>query len=390
MWRGCLQEKAENVIKKNVARVSSMLAVAGLLAVPAVAMADDQPVDYRVTPYATGLSSPRGLTLDGDGNVVVAVQGTGQMDSGVIRLRDLDADGVSNATEWKHALSGLPSAAGPEGQLVGASDIAFDANGEMYVVTGIFEADRDIPTYQAVWSTLAERYAVNEFTIASPYASLWDHEVATNPDGAQLDSNPYSLVVDGDGNAYVNDSGANATLKVAPDGTVSTYAWYPMFPVSPELEMGDAIDAVPTGIAWGPDGALYVSFLHGEIDIATGLPPFEQSGVVYRLADDNGDGDAMDDGEMSEYASGLTTSTAIAFDNEGRLLSTEFRGFYFGEQMNNGRVVRWNAETESWDVLADGLTTPTGLTVAADGTVYVAEEFINQVTAITTAAEPAE
>ena len=378
------------MIKKNVARVSSVLAVAGLLAVPAVAMADNHAVDYTVTPYATGLNSPRGLTLDVEGNVVVAVQGTGQKDSGVIRLRDLDADGVSNPTEWKHALSGLPSTAGPEGQLVGASDIAFDADGEMYVVTGIFEADRSVPTYQAVWSTLAESNAVSEYIIAAPYASLWDHEVASNPDGAQLDSNPYSLVVDDAGNAYVNDSGANATLKVAADGSVSTYAWYPRFPVSPEFEMGDAIDAVPTGIAWGPDGALYVSFLHGEIDIATGLPPFEQSGVVYRLADENGDGDAMDEGEMSEYASGLTTSTAITFDNEGRLISTEFRGFFFGPELNTGRVVRWNAESASWDVLADGLTTPTGVTVGADGTVYVAEEFINQVTAISLAAETFE
>ncbi len=375
------------MIKKNFARVSSVLAVAGLLAVPAVALADGHEVDYTVTPYASGLSSPRGLTLDAAGNVVVAVQGTGQMDSAIVRLRDLDADGVSNPTEWKYAASGLPSSAGPEGQLVGASDIAIDADGELYFVTGIFEADRGIPTYQAVWSTLAESDDVNEFLVAAPYASLWDHEVASNPDGAQLDSNPYSLVVDDTGNAYVNDSGSNATLKVDADGSVSTYAWYPQFPVSPALGMGDAIDAVPTGIAWGPDGALYVSFLHGEIDITNGLPPFEQSGVVYRLADGNGDGDTMDEGEMTEYASGLTTSTAITFDNEGRLISTEFRGFFFGPDMNTGRVVRWNADSESWDVLADGLTTPTGVTVGADGTVYVAEEFINQVTAISVAAE---
>ena len=47
-----------------------------------------------------------------------------------------------------------------------------------------------------------------------------------------------------------------------------------------------------------------------------------------------------DDGEMTAYATGLTTVTDITFDNQGRLLATEFRGLLKGEEDASGRVMR--------------------------------------------------
>src|SRR5206468_11283948 len=119
----------------------------------------------------------------------------------------------------------------------------------------------------------------------------------------------------------------------------------------------------------GPDGALYIGFL-------TGGPFPEGASTIYRLEDTNGDGDAMDAGEMSVYAEGLTTVTAIAFDHDGNLLATEFRGFLTdpnGQFAANGDVVMWHGD--HWHTLADGLVTPTGLAVGPDGTVYVSMEF---------------
>jgi len=171
----------------------------------------------------------------------------------------------------------------------------------------------------------------------------------------------------------VNDAGANTTWMVMPDGTLMPYAVYPVFP-NPTDFGPPVVDMVPTGLTVGPDGALYVSFL-------TGFPFLEGASMVYRLEDTNGDGDAMDAGEMSVYADGLTTSTAITFDAEGNLYSTEFRGFLTGQDMNTGRVVEW--EDGEWVTVADGLTSPTGLAVGWDGTIFVTQEFVGQVMAIT-------
>jgi sugar lactone lactonase YvrE len=208
--------------------------------------------------------------------------------------------------------------------------------------------------------------------------------VANNPDGAQIDSNPYSIVVDADGNAFVNDAGANATLMVAPDGTISTYAVYPSVAVPDELAQifgFSFTDAVPTGLAMGPDGALYVSLL-------TGFPFSEGASMVYRLEDTNGNGNAMDDGEMTVFADGLTTSTALAFGPDGTLYATEFRGPLTdetGQNIATGRVVEW--ADGAWETIADGLITPTGLAVGADGTVYVSEEFAGVIMSIHASSE---
>jgi sugar lactone lactonase YvrE len=175
----------------------------------------------------------------------------------------------------------------------------------------------------------------------------------------------------------VNDAGANATLKIAPDGTISTYAVYPPVEVPAELGLPFPVtDAVPTGLAIGPDGALYVSLL-------TGFPFSEGASMVYRLEDADGDGNAMGEGEMTVYASGLTTSTALAFGPDGTLYATEFRGPLTdptGQAIATGDVVAW--VDGGWQTVADGLITPTGLAVSADGTIYVSEEFAGMVAAI--------
>jgi len=251
-------------------------------------------------------------------------------------------------------------------------------------VTGQFNPDYNTNQFFSVWSSAASNESTNPLRTLNPYAQLAQYEVANNPDGAQIDSNPYSIVVDADGNAFVNDAGANATLMIAPDGTISTYAVYPSVEVPEELAQIFGIpftDAVPTGLAVGPDGALYVSLL-------TGFPFSEGASMVYRLEDTDGNGSAMDDGEMTVFADGLTTSTALAFGADGTLYATEFRGpltDLSGENIATGRVVEW--ADGAWETIADGLVTPTGLAVGADGTVYVSEEFAGMVMAIRSTGE---
>ena len=159
---------------------------------------------------------------------------------------------------------------------------------------------------------------------------------------------------------------------MTPDGVVTPWAIYPRFP-NPNDGGATTVDSVPTGMAWGPDGALYVGF-------ETGGPfPVGGSSVV-RLSDNNGDGDALDAGEMTTVADGLTTVTAIAFDHDGSLLVLEFRGFLVHEDATSGRVVC--VRDGAMEVVASGLVTPTGLAVGPDGALYVAQEYIGVIARI--------
>lgn len=363
-------------MKRRVLRFAAALAILGATVAPLAAAGQES--DSH--PYSWGLAFPRSLAIDQNGHLLVAVQGSGNADSAVLRLRDLDGDGMaSNGAEIRPVLNNLPSNAlvspeDPEArEILGASGLAVSADGEIYVVTGqsLLDPEHD-KQFNAVWSTAAENTSGNQFRVANPYASIGRAEWQMNPDGGALDTNGYALVVDADGIAYVNDAGANTTWKVSPDGSVVPYAVYPAFP-NP-IDFGPpVVDMVPTGIAIGPDGALYVTFL-------TGFPFLEGASVVYRLEDLDGDGDALEAGEMEVYAEGLTTATALAFDADGNLYATEFRGFLTGQDMASGRVVMWDGA--EWHVVADGLVSPTGLAIGWDNTVYVSQEFIGVVSAI--------
>src|SRR5690606_13455560 len=119
--------------------------------------------------------------------------------------------------------------------------------------------------------------------------------------------------------------------RIAPDGTVSPFAVFtnrenPLFPGLG----GPTMDQVPTGVTIGPDGAVYVGTL-------TGFPFPSGGAVVYRVEDGNGDGDALDDGEVEVYADGLTTVTDVDFDGADLLVS-EFSTNMLAQAP--GRVVR--------------------------------------------------
>jgi hypothetical protein len=106
-------------------------------------------------------------------------------------------------------------------------------------------------------------------------ADLTAYEVANNPDDTfypdgtpRLESNPYAVLAL-PSERIVTDAAGNDLLRVAANGEISTLAVFPQrfvdAPPSLGLPPGTQLpmDAVPTSVALGPDGTLYVSQLTG-------------------------------------------------------------------------------------------------------------------------------
>jgi hypothetical protein len=146
------------------------------------------------------------------------------------------------------------------------------------------------------------------------------------------ESHPYATA-SANGTTYVADAGANAVFAISPAGVVSTVAALKPVKVTvtpgaakanklPRCTVGKklALEAVPTDIEVGPDGKLYVTSLPG----------------------------GPEDGSL-----GL-----------------------------NGRVLRVDPVSGKVKTLVGGLLSPTGLAVAGNGDIYVAQLFMGTISRI--------
>lgn len=343
--------------------LAASMGAIGALAVLGGALAQQGPPPPGV-PLATGLDAPRGLTALGNGDVLVA-EGAGG------RLLRVAADGTQT-----ELLTGLPVAlievAPGEVETTGVSSAISDGGTGYYYVIG--------ESTDAGFSALYQAEAGGTPVLI---ADLGEYEEANNTDGdldlagdPELLSNPYDLVLDASGDIFVTDSGANAVLRV--DGTtneITPFAIFtnrenPLFAGGAGIG-GPTMDQVPTGIAIGPDGAIYITTL-------TGFPFPTGAARVYRLEDGNADGDALDDGESTIFFEGLTTATDLVFDANGDLLVSQFSTNMLAGAP--GRISRISGGTAT--TVAHLLVTPTSLTLS-DGRLLVSQEVTGLVSDVT-------
>ncbi|HET8626063.1 MAG TPA: ScyD/ScyE family protein [Thermomicrobiales bacterium] len=202
----------------------------------------------------------------------------------------------------------------------------------------------------------------------APVADLAAYEREHNPDGSDVNPNPYGLAAGPDGALYVADAGANDLLRVDPaTGAIGVVAVFPPLPATapnPLLDGRPATQAVPTGVAVAPGGGFYVANLPG----AAGAPP-PGSGRVVHVAPD---------GTVSAVARGFTFATGVAVGPDGRVYVAELVGG-FGPPaapggpptMLPGRVSRLLPDGGA-EVVVDGLDTPNGIAFDRAGALYVA------------------
>ena len=303
---------------------------------------------------ASGLDAPRHLSFSGDGELYVAEAGRGgSIQCGVVHpALGSSCFGFSGAVSLvrdngadPRVITGLPSIAGAEEQL-GPSDIAFTGSQKYVLSIGLGGSPALKAAYgpQAAWlATLL----TGKLKHGGPslFADVLANELAANPDGTDIDSNPVGLVRQGEG-YILADAGGNAVVRVSHKGTFTTITALPpgsaALPFPPFGQV--PTDAVPTSVVQGPDGAYYISQL-------TGFPFEKGDANIWRVVPGR---------PATVYASGLTNMTDLAFGPDGSLYAVEIssNGLLTGPI---GALVKINPGSSQHETVLGGLFAPYGV-----------------------------
>ena len=164
------------------------------------------------------------------------------------------------------------------------------------------------------------------------------------------DANPNAVLYSG-GHRYVVDAGANILTEVKRNGGVKVLAFFP-------VPAGAQSDAVPTCVARGPDGALYVGELLGGF-----CSPGHAR--VWRVVPGHA---------PTVWATGLTTVQGCGFGADGAFYAAEFEtaGLNEGPTADPaGDVVRIDQHGHRTHLGVGKLFFPSGFAAGSDGAIYV-------------------
>ena len=335
-----------------------LLGLAGLCATAQVQAA----AGYTITEVMSGLVTPRGLAFAPDGSLYVTEVGRG----GGVGAPSLDGGtgpvylGYNGAVSrlfggvQTRVLTGLPSVANADGgDAAGLQDILFDASGRAYGLFGLGAnpAQRDaLGAFGAPYLGTVAMLGLNGSATVTTVADIAKHEQTDNPDGGLVDSNPFKFVRKADGSFIVTDAGGNSFVQVASNGAISTLGVLP--PQPNPLPFGPPFyQAVPTGVAVGPDGSTFVGQL-------TGFPFPPGFANVYQQ---DAGGGSIDIAEA-----GFTNIIDLEFDASGNLyvLQISSNGLASQNGPGPGLLLKIDGQTgERTTIASEGLLFPGGLAI---------------------------
>jgi len=254
-------------------------------------------------------------------------------------------------------LEGLESHALPDGSSACCTnDISFNGVGGAYITLGLGG--------NAAWKAALGATSMGS-VIKMAASGKWkfvgdilQHETTQNPAGGPIDTNPFGVLAE-PGGLLVADAGGNSLLSVAPNGHVETVAVFPPQP-NPTPVGPPMIEAVPTAVARGADGALYVGQL-------TGFPFVQGLASIFRV---------MPGESPVIHCSGFKAIMDLAFAADGSLYVVENAtgGLFFPP--GTGQLSRVAPDC-SRTVVLSGLDRPTAVAVGADGAVYVTNHGVS-------------
>lgn len=314
--------------------VGLMLMLVGL--VPAMAQ-EMPPLPGEVV--AGDLGAPRGLAFDANGNLLVAVAGTGGEASFI--LSGPDGEAPVNA-----GLSGRVISIAPDGtasnRIEGLPSYSFPME-----TGGVY---RIIPQGDSLWLLFSGTGSGNtgaywadsiveydaETLVVNNVINLNNYEATHDPDGNGYDTNVADIAWAADGTLYIVDAGGNDLLSWTAEGGLQlVHAW--------------TDNPVPTSIEVAENGDLYIGFL------GAGMAP--GAGKIEHWSN----------GELTATFGGLSTVTDILLDGD-TLYAVQL--MEFTEQgPGPGSVVMVTADDVT--PVAEGLPAPFGIAQGADGALYV-------------------
>jgi hypothetical protein len=329
---------------------------------------------------AKGLVNPRGLAFAPNGQLFVAEAGRGGNGACTVlgdgqnacygetgALTRIDPAGVRAPV---HVVSGLPSLA-PQGGFgaTGPHAVSFSGNGRGALVIGLGSVAAARTGLGARSALLGSVVQFSGRGRGWSVADIARFEAVNNP-VPDSDSNPYG-VVSLPGQSVVADAGANALFRVHANGHVSTLAVFETryVPAPPQLNLPPGatipMQAVPTSVVKGPDGALYAGQL-------TGFPFPVGAARVYRVGPGGG--------TPIVFADGFTNIISLAFDGAGTLYVLEAGSGPAAAPGGPplaapGRLLRVNADN-THTVVYDKLYYPGGVVIGRDGSAYVTNNSI--------------
>jgi hypothetical protein len=360
----------------------------------------------QLTVLADGLNNPRGLAFAPNGKLYVAEAGLGAGDGhggfavGVGFTASItEVTGVnSRHPRWRRIVTGLASVGDTENgfpEALGPSGVSIHGTGGIYVTVGEsgLGVGADIPDVPAAAKNQFGRLlkvtpsgqwkAVND---VGDYDYLWTGENKDQPwapAGQFPDANPYGLLAL-PGRQFVIDAGANTLTEVRAKGSVRIVAYFPdpLLPL-PNGTLVPVSDAVPTCVAQGPDGYLYVGTLAFGANFArfgTNAPPnwaaLPPQSKVYRV-DPNGAEVFLTEADV--WASGFNPITACGF-HDGALYLTEYATQESGYVTGDVVRVELNGDGSPGGRTALGvgaLHEPNGLAFDGGGNVHVSNYSIS-------------
>ena len=367
-------------LRRSALRLVVVIGTVGLAAsLLAPAAAASSPSHAKPTQawkvIVSGLDNPRGIDPGPYGGLLVAEAGRGgttdcqsaiDPETGQPTTVCLGRTGAVDLIVGghKHRLATLPSVATPDGM---------SASGPTHAVLGpkgVLVSMMGVPPLPFTGDTsrfgklLRLRHGVQTVADLGPY------EAAHNPDGKQIDSDPYGLAVNGLG-AVMTDAGANDLLAISKKGVISTLAAFPDqmadAPAFLGLPPGTKIptESVPTAVTRGPDGAWYV----GEL---TGFPFQVGLARVWRVVPGHA---------PTVYATGFTNIIDLQFDRHGRLYVLEMAKFGLLQAEApggdpTGALIRLNRDGSRTEIASTGLVLPGGVAIDKWDHIYVTNKSI--------------
>ena len=325
---------------------------------------------------AEGLNSPRGLHVADDGTVYVAQAGVGGDDcisgptpegeEGELCFGTSGTIVMVAGGEQSDAVSGLNSVNVGPTETLGPHDVMAGEDGLYVMMGGLAPATPLRDDNASLAGSLGWVVMADAEGVVTQVADITAYEIDANPDGGAIDSNPFSLTMDGAGGWVVSDAGMNGLVHIEGEGALTTLAVFEdrMVDAPPFLELPEGtqipMQTVPTGITMGPDGAFYV----GEL---TGFPFELGAARVWRVTAE---------GEAEVYAEGFTNVIDVAFDADGNLYVLEMIA---GSLLNAtddpasvaSRIVQVAQDGTQTTVVDSGLFFATGLAVGPDGSLFV-------------------